>query len=51
MYPRTEEDRNMNTFLAENLLSILEDPWDWESLTARGFLYFSPRQAARIRVL
>ncbi len=41
-----EEKRHLVTFLSAELLSILEEPWDWVAINAKGFLYLSPRQAA-----
>ncbi len=49
MIPTSEEERHLVSFLAADLLSILEDPWDWAAISAKGFLFFSPRQAAGIK--
>jgi hypothetical protein len=41
-----EEKRHLVTFLSAELLSALEEPWDWVAINAKGFLFLSPRQAA-----
>jgi hypothetical protein len=41
-----EEKRHLVTFLSAELLSALEEPWDWVAINAKGFLFLSPRQTA-----
>jgi hypothetical protein len=46
-----EEKRHLVTLLSAELLPILEEPWDWVAINAKGFLFLSPRQAAGTFIL
>jgi hypothetical protein len=46
-----EEKRHLVTLLSADPLPILEEPWDWVAINAKGFLFFSPRQAAGTVIL